>query len=301
MLFPVSGIEVNPLIPVGVAFIISFFTSMGGVSGAFLLLPFQFSVLGFTSPSVSSTNQVYNIVAIPSGVYSYAKEKRMLWPLAFAVMTGTLPGVMIGAWIRIEYLPNPAHFKVFAGLILSYIGVRLLLDVFGVRSKGKPEKKRETPAESGHEIQLIESNFRIVRFEYAGEHYRFKPKLVYALTFFVGIVGGIYGVGGGAIIAPFFVAIVGLPVHAVAGAALLGTLTTSVAGVLFYQFLASFYPEMTVAPDWMLGFLFGIGGFAGIYLGARVQKFIPEKAIKAILCFCILFISIRYIIDFFIF
>lgn len=300
MYFPVSGIELNPFIPAGTAFIISFFTAMGGVSGAFLLLPFQFSVLGFTSPSVSSTNQVFNIVAIPGGVYRYIREKRMLWPLAFAIITGTLPGVMIGAWIRIEYLPDPARFKVFAGLLLSYVGARLLLDIIGVRLKGKTERTGRATPKSGHEIQLIESNVRIVRFEYAGEHYQFKPNLVYGLTFFVGIVGGIYGVGGGAIIAPFFVAIVGLPVHAVAGAALLGTLTTSVAGVLFYQLLASFYPEMAVAPDWMLGFLFGAGGFAGIYLGARVQRFIPERTIKAILCFCILFISIRYIIDFFI-
>jgi len=50
---------------------------MGGISGAFLLLPFQMSFLNFTSPSVSSTNFVYNIVAIPSGVYRYIKEGRM--------------------------------------------------------------------------------------------------------------------------------------------------------------------------------------------------------------------------------
>ena len=69
MLFPVSGVEVNPVWPFVVAFVVSFFTSMGGVSGAFLLLPFQVRFLGCTSPSVSATNQGFNIVAIPSGVY----------------------------------------------------------------------------------------------------------------------------------------------------------------------------------------------------------------------------------------
>ena len=82
MYFPIAGVEVSPIIPFVVAFVVSFFTSMGGVSGAFLLLPFQVSVLGFTSPAVSSTNLVYNIVAIPSGVYRYIKEGRMAWPLA---------------------------------------------------------------------------------------------------------------------------------------------------------------------------------------------------------------------------
>ena len=68
MYFPIAGIEVNPIVPPLVAFVVSFFTSMGGVSGAFLLLPFQMSFLGYTTPSVSATNQLFNIVAIPSGV-----------------------------------------------------------------------------------------------------------------------------------------------------------------------------------------------------------------------------------------
>ena len=106
MFFQNAGIEVAPWIPPCVAFVVSFFTSMGGVSGAFLLLPFQMSFLGYTSPSVSSTNQVFNIVAIPSGVYRYWREGRMVWPLTWVVIIGTLPGVLIGAWVRIEYLPT---------------------------------------------------------------------------------------------------------------------------------------------------------------------------------------------------
>jgi hypothetical protein len=79
MHFPVSGLDVHPLIPFFTAFGVSFFTFMGGVSGAFLLLPFQVSVLGYSAPSVSATNHVFNIVAIPSGVYRYIREGRMLW------------------------------------------------------------------------------------------------------------------------------------------------------------------------------------------------------------------------------
>ncbi len=102
MHFPVSGVDVFPLIPFLVAFTISFFTSMGGVSGAFLLLPFQVSVLGFTSPAVSPTNLVYNIVAIPSGVYRYIRERRMAWPIAWVNIAGTLPGVFIGCIFRVK-------------------------------------------------------------------------------------------------------------------------------------------------------------------------------------------------------
>jgi uncharacterized membrane protein YfcA len=89
-----------------------------------------------------------------------------------------------------------------------------------------------------------------------------------------------------------------LPVHAVAGAALMGTLVTSMAGVLAYQVLASVYSGLSVAPDWYLGFLFGAGGFLGMYLGARCQRHVAAHAIKLILCFCVLFIACRYVYDF---
>lgn len=117
-------------------------------------------------------------------------------------------------------------------------------------------------------------------------------------SFIVGIVGGIYGIGGGAIIAPLLVAFFGLPVYTVAGAALMGTFVTSIAGVSFYQAIAPFYPNISVAPDWLLGVLFGVGGMAGIYLGARCQKFVPAKAIKWMLAGIIIFTALKYVAAF---
>ena len=67
VLFQVSGVETQVWLPPLVAFVISVFTSMVGISGAILLLPFQMTFLGYTAPSVSGTNLVYNIFAIPSG------------------------------------------------------------------------------------------------------------------------------------------------------------------------------------------------------------------------------------------
>jgi hypothetical protein len=114
----------------------------------------------------------------------------------------------------------------------------------------------------------------------------------------VGIAGGIYGIGGGSIVAPFFVAIIGLPVYAIAGAALMGTLVTSVAGVFFFHILAQFYSDLSVAPDWHLGLLFGLGGVIGMYLGARTQKYVPARLIKGMLCVCVLTVAGKYILGF---
>ena len=298
MVFPVAGVQTPLWLPPAVAFGISFFTSMGGVSGAFLLLPFQVSILGYSAPSVSATNQVFNIVAIPSGVYRYIKEGRMLWPLTTAVIIGTLPGVFIGAWVRIAYLPDPKNFKLFAGVVLSYIGWRLLTDI--VQQKHvKANAVHARKAGTSHTVTVVQASIRQVEFEFDGQVFDFCPPVVYLLCFLVGIAGGIYGIGGGSIVAPFFVAIIGLPVYTVAGAALMGTFITSVAGVLFYHLLAHLYPHLSVAPDWLLGALFGCGGVVGMYLGARCQKFIPARVIKLVLCVCVLFVAGKYIVGFF--
>ncbi len=297
MYFPIAEIHASPYVIFFTALIVSFFTSMGGISGAFLLLPFQMSFLGYTSPSVSATNHVFNIIAIPSGVYRYFIEKRMLWPLARAIVIGTLPGVFIGAWVRIEYLPDPNHFKMFAGLVLLYIGWKLLKDII-VKHKAKQNGQHATDTDF-LSLAVTKDSFRKVCFNFGGKPYFFTPVHIYMICFLVGIIGGIYGIGGGSIIAPILVTIIGIPVHVIAGAALLGTFVTSISGVIFYQFLAHIYQEIAVSPDWMLGALFGSGGFLGMYIGARVQKFVRPVYIKGILAFCILFIALKYILDFF--
>ncbi len=75
---------------------------------------------------------------------------------------------------------------------------------------------------------------------------------------------------------------------------------TSVAGVAFYSVIAPFYTNIgPVAPDWALGALFGIGGFCGMYFGARLQKFFSARVIRIGLGVVISFLALRYIVGFF--
>lgn len=319
LFFPVSGVKTYIFIPPLVAIVVSFFTSIGGVSGAFLLLPFQMSILNFTSPSVSATNFVYNIVAIPSGVYRYIREGRMAWPLTAVIIIGTLPGVVIGYYLRVLYLPNPKAFKLFVGCVLLYIGGRLLYEItkkaksskarmdlldqkFKERTRMlKEEQKGRLTAGLPREavVKTISLSLKKIEYEFWGEIFRFNPIAMSILSFVVGIIGGTYGIGGGAIIAPFCIAVFHLPVYTVAGAALMGTFLTSIAGVVFYSILPAKGGLVTL-PDWPLGSLFGIGGLIGMYLGASFQKFVPQRLIKLMLGIIIVFLSAGYISQFFI-
>jgi hypothetical protein len=89
-----------------------------------------------------------------------------------------------------------------------------------------------------------------------------------------------------------------LPVYTIAGATLMGTFITSVAGALYFSVIPTTI-GVSPMPDWPLGILFGLGGFVGMYLGARAQKFVPQKFIKVIVGISILVLAVKYITQYF--
>ena len=315
MYFPIAGIEIEPWVPFLAGFVVAFFCSIGGISGANLLLPFQMSILGFTSPAVSATNHLFNVVAIPSGVLRFIKEGRMVWPLTWMVIAGTIPGVFAGVIARAQYLSDPTTFKFFAGLVLLYMGGLMVRAVLKKTSSGSDKNSVECrfqaiasqSLKSGKTADKIINpalpktevkKFGLTKMEYSfhGETFAVNPLIIFCLSAVVGIVGGIYGIGGGAIIGPVFIAVYRLPVYTIAGACLMGTFLTSLIAVILYQTIAPFYPHLVISPDWALGLLFGFGGMAGMYLGARTQKYVPAKIIKWLLAAILIFTALRYIL-----
>jgi len=292
--FPVSNVETWWWLPPLVAFAVSCLTSTGGLSGAFLMLPFQVSVLGFVGPGVTPTNLIYNIVGIPGGAWRYYREQRMVWPLVWAIVLGTVPGMALGAVVRVTWLPDPAVFKPFAGFVLAFIGVKVFIDVLS----GPGKAKLRTGAFA---VSRAKFSLRSLGYRFEDHDYEVSTPKIMALSFAVGIAGGAYGIGGGAVIAPFLVSVYGLPVYTVAGAALLSTFVGSVGGVLVYWLLdlSAFAPGVSAEPDWLLGLLLGAGGIAGMYVGARLQRRLPARLIKTLLTLFLLSVAVRYIAEIF--
>jgi uncharacterized membrane protein YfcA len=228
----------------------------------------------------------------------------MAWPLAWTIIAGTLPGLFAGVVIRVRYLPGPRAFKFFVGLVLLYLASRLLWQALRGSEEGRllQAKFRAAgglPAEAVVKTKSI--GIRGIQYEFWGETFCFHPVSILALALVVGLIGGIYGIGGGAIIAPFVVAIIGLPVYTVAGAALLGTFVSSVAGVAGFELvgLTRLGAGVAVHPDWALGALFGLGGLFGTYVGARLQRYLPERRIRLLLGILIAGLALSYIGQFF--
>ncbi|MFJ5262264.1 sulfite exporter TauE/SafE family protein [Streptomyces sp. NPDC088387] len=232
--------------------LISTVTAPVGVSGAVFLLPVQLSVLGVPSPAVTPTNLLFNVVAGPGALWRYRRDGALRGGLARRLVVWTLPGVVAGAAVRVFALPGPEVFRVLVAALLLPLGGWLCLRTL------RPARHRPRPD--------------------AAEP---SPPVLAALALTVGLVGGIYGIGGGSLLGPVLAAR-GMPMARLAPATLAATFTTSVAGAGAYAVLAT-AGSGPVAPDWWLGLACGLGGLLGGYAGARLQPHLPETALRLLL------------------
>lgn len=116
---------------------------------------------------------------------------------------------------------------------------------------------------------------------------------IWGLSLVVGTVGGIYGIGGGSILAPILLAL-GYSAYEVAPATLAAPFLTSIGGIVTYQALQVTHGG-AIAPDWALGAFLGAGGFAGSYLGARLQRHLPEGTLRRLLGLIACVVGLRYV------
>lgn len=233
-------------------------TTPVGVSGAVFLLPVQLSVLGVPSPRVTPTNLLYNVVSGPGALVRFRRGGRFDRDLAVQLVSGSVPGVVLGAVVRVYVAADPDTFRLLAAAVLVPVGLLIL----------------RAPAPGSLRLRL-------------------RPSVVRLVALVVGVVGGIYGVGGGSLMAPVLVG-AGMAVTTVAPAALLSTWVTSVIGVATYVIL-SLDSVGTIAPDWRLGIAAGLGGLMGGWLGASLQPRIPERALRTLLGALALALALVYV------
>jgi uncharacterized membrane protein YfcA len=238
-------------------------TAPVGVSGAVFLLPVQLDLLSVPSPAVTPTNLLFNVIATPGSLLRYWQQNQLGGPLVRRLVAGTLPGVVLGAVVRVEFAPGAHLFRLLLAALLLPLGTWLCLRTL------HPPRQRSAPPPG--------------------------PRALTLLAAVVGFVGGIYGIGGGSILGPILVGR-GMPISRVAPATLASTFVTSIAGAATYALLALTTPG-NIAPHWALGLACGAGGLLGGYLGARLQPRLPNTALRLLLGTLALALAALYIAE----
>jgi uncharacterized protein len=238
----------EPLIAVLCGFVIALVTTPVGVSGAVFLLPVQLDLLKVPNPSVTPTNLLYNVVAGPGALLRH--RARLRGSFVGRLLCGTVPGVVVGACVRVWLVPDARTFRLVAAVVLLALGTWLVVRTLRTGAETSGVGAPRTPA-------------------------------LVSLSFAVGVLGGVYGIGGGSILAPILVGR-GMRVADVAPAALASTFVTSVAGAIAFAVIA-LGADGSIAPDWTIGVAAGLGGLAGGYWGARWSHLAPERALRFLL------------------
>src|SRR5690606_31811675 len=147
------------------------------------------------------------------------REGLLRGPLTRRLVAGTLPGVVIGAAVRVFAVPGATVFRLLVAALLLPLG-----------------------------LWLVGRTLRPARRSGAAEP---SPRALTGLALGVGVVGGIYGIGGGSVLGPVLAGR-GMPVARVAPAALACTFATSVTGAAAFALL-SLTGTGDTAPVWSLG------------------------------------------------
>ena len=255
------------LIALAAGLMISVVTTPVGVSGAVFLLPVQLSVLDVPNPAVTPTNLLFNVVSGPGALLRYRRRGSLASPLTRLLLLGTLPGVVVGAVVRVFAVPGPGVFRLIVAVLLLPLGLWLCL--------------RRSPAPAAADRSAAAGMPR---------------RGIVALSLGVGVVGGVYGIGGGSILGPILVGR-GMPVAIVAPAALASTFVTSVAGAAAFAVLG-LTGRGDIAPDWTIGLLCGLGGLVGGYVGAHLQPRLPERGLRLVLGVLAVAVAIMYVVTY---
>jgi uncharacterized membrane protein YfcA len=153
------------LLALGAGLLIAAVTTPVGVSGAVFLLPVQLSVLHVPSPAVTPTNLLSNVVAGPGALLRYRSKGSLGGRLTRLLLTGTLPGVVLGAVVRVFAVPGPRVFRLIVAVVLLPLGHWLSVKAL----------QPAVPATAARPLP---------------------DRAVIALGVTAGTIGGIYGVGG---------------------------------------------------------------------------------------------------------
>ncbi|WP_044748579.1 sulfite exporter TauE/SafE family protein [Bacillus alveayuensis] len=250
--------------------------SLVGLGGGVIIVP-ALLFLGATaflpevSPQVAvGTSLVVIIFNGLSSTLSYMKHKAVDYKSGFLFFLGSGPGAIIGAWVN--NLLNADHFSLYFGMFLIFSSFLLMLQR---RSANQTTRK----------------NFKVMRTYITNEGetitYGYHPALAVAISFIVGLFGGLFGIGGGSLMVPAMILLFLFPPH------------VAVATTMFIIFLSSLVSSFTHLMLGNVQWLFALALIPGVWFGAKTGAFInrklKSKTIVMILRIVLILLGIRLI------
>jgi len=238
-----------------------------GAGGGWMIVPLLLLGYHFTPQHAVATSLAVVFLNALSGSVAYMVQGRVLYMMGLAFAAATIPGALLGAWL-VQLFSSKWFTVLFGGFLLCvalflHRGQQLLF----VQGRGKE----------------VTTNFQSLRSPVM--------RLGILISFLVGILSSLFGVGGGIIHVPFLIVVLGIPVHAATATSHFILAITSLTGSLV--FLRQGQIQLAAAASMGLGVLIGAQG--GAFLSTRMRGEPIRRLLAAALAIFALRLILRFV------
>ncbi|WP_292287454.1 sulfite exporter TauE/SafE family protein [Marivita sp.] len=282
---PIAEVSVNAFLLLGLGGMVGVLSGMFGVGGGFLMTPLLFFI--GIPPAVAVATEANQIVASSfSGVLAHLRRKTVDLKMGTVLLVGGLVGAALGVGV-FNYLKSLGQvdllvklcYVVFLGIIGGMMFFESLNAIRNTRS-GKPLARKKHNWVHGLPFKM--------RFRTSGLYISVIPPLIVGVL--VGILAAIMGVGGGFIMVPAMIYILGMPTKVVVG--------TSLFQIIFVTaFTTLLHATTNYTVDMVLAVLLLVGGVIGAQFGAVLGARLKAEQLRILLAMMVLGVCGKLALD----
>ena len=284
---PIAEVSVNAFLLLGLGGIVGVLSGMFGVGGGFLMTPLLFFI--GIPPAVAVATEANQIVASSfSGALAHLKRKTVDIKMGLILLIGGLLGAGIGL-IIFNYLKSLGQvdllvklcYVAFLGIIGSLMFIESLRAILKTQSGSIPKRVRR-PRTFAQQLPFK------MRFRTSGLYISIIPPILVGLL--VGVLSAIMGVGGGFIMVPAMIYILGMPTKVVVG--------TSLFQIIFVTgFTTVLHATTNYTGDIALAVLLLLGGVIGAQLGSQFGTHLRAEQLRILLALMVMAVCIKIAFD----
>ena len=280
---PIAEISLNAFLLLGLGGLIGFLSGLFGVGGGFLMTP-ALLFIGVPPPVAVGTEANQIVASSVSGVLAHWQRGNVDFKMGFVLLIGGLFGSTFGVWL-FAFLRSVGQIDLV--ISLSYV---TFLGIIGalmfVESLRAMRRRRATGASRAklHKHTWVHGLPFKMRFRRSKLY--ISALLPLAIGFLVGILAAIMGVGGGFIMVPAMIYLLGMPTSVVVGTSLFQIIFVT-ANVTFLQA----YANQTV--DVVLALLLLAGAVIGAQLGAKASVLLRGEQLRVLLAIMVLVVCAK--------
>lgn len=282
---PIAEVSVNAFLLLGLGGIVGILSGMFGVGGGFLMTPLLF-IIGIP-PAVAVATEANQIVASSfSGVLAHLKRKTVDLKMGTVLLIGGLIGAAVGVLI-FNYLKSQGQVDLLVKLcyvvFLGVIGGLMFIESLNAIRKTKSGKS--APRKKHNWIHGLPFK---MRFRVSGLYISVIPPLLVGIS--VGVLAAIMGVGGGFIMVPAMIYLLGMPTKVVVG--------TSLFQIIFVTaFTTLLHATTNFTVDIVLAVLLLVGGVIGAQIGTRIGVKMKAEQLRILLAIMVLAVCGKLALD----